>query len=118
MSQLTYLFRSAPHSSSAGREGIDALLAASAYCENISVVFSGDGVYQLLQGQQTDAILSKDYSPMLKLFDLYDIEQVYVCEASLAERGLLQADLVIEAQKLSQSELSAQLHQASKILTF
>ena len=57
----------------------------------------GDGVYQLLLGQQTAEILSKDYSPMLKLFDLYDIEQVYVCETSLlAERGLAQADLVIE----------------------
>ncbi|MEF1256701.1 MULTISPECIES: sulfurtransferase complex subunit TusC [unclassified Vibrio] len=118
MSQLTYLFRSAPHGSSAGREGVDALLAASAYCEDISVIFSGDGVYQLLQGQQTSDILSKDYAPMLKLFDLYDIEQVYVCESSLAERGLLQADLVLDAQKLSQSELAALLHQAGKILTF
>ncbi len=118
MSQLTYLFRSAPHGSSAGREGVDALLAASAYCEDISVIFSGDGVYQLLQGQQTSDILSKDYAPMLKLFDLYDIEQVYVCESSLAERGLLQADLVLDAQKLSQSELAAQIHQAGKILTF
>lgn len=118
MSQLTYLFRSAPHSSSAGREGVDALLAASAYCEDISVIFSGDGVYQLLRGQEVGNILCKDYSPMLKLFDLYDIEQVYVCETSLSERGLLQADLVIEAKKLSLSELSAQLHQASKILSF
>lgn len=118
MSQLTYLFRSAPHSSSSGREGIDALLAASVYCENISVVFMGDGVYQLLQGQQTQQILSKDYAPMLKLFDLYDIEQVYVCENSLRERGLATADLVIEAQPLEQQALSEQLRQAHKVLTF
>lgn len=118
MSQLTYLFRSAPHTSSAGREGIDALLAASAYCEDISVVFSGDGVYQLLHGQQTADILSKDYAPMMKLFDLYDIEQVYVCKASLSERGLAQADLVVEAQMLTPLELSAQLHRAGKVLTF
>lgn len=118
MSQLTYLFRSAPHSSSSGREGVDALLAASVYCEDISVVFMGDGVYQLLQGQQTQQILSKDYAPMLKLFDLYDIEQVYVCEQSLRERGLATADLVIEAQPLDQSALSEQLRQAHKVLTF
>ncbi|QJY37356.1 sulfurtransferase complex subunit TusC [Vibrio europaeus] len=118
MSQLTYLFRSAPHSSSAGREGVDALLAVSAYCEDLSVVFMGDGVYQLLLGQQTAEILSKDYSPMLKLFDLYDIEQVYVCETSLSERGLAQADLVIAAQPLDPLALTAQLHQADKVLTF
>jgi len=118
LSQLTYLFRSAPHSSSTGREGVDALLAASAYCEDISVVFMGDGVYQLLLGQQTTEILSKDYSPMLKLFDLYDIEQVYVCETSLLERGLAQADLVIAAQPLVPLALSAQLQSADKVLTF
>ncbi|WP_196368939.1 DsrE family protein, partial [Vibrio harveyi] len=43
MSQLTYLFRSAPHGNNAGREGVDALLAASAYCEDITVLFVGDG---------------------------------------------------------------------------
>ncbi|OAJ93562.1 sulfurtransferase complex subunit TusC [Vibrio bivalvicida] len=118
MSQLTYLFRSAPHSSASGREGVDALLAASAYCEDISVVFMGDGVYQLLHGQQTADILSKDYSLMLKLFDLYDIEQVYVCEASLSERGLAQADLVLKGQILTPLDLSAQLHRADKVLTF
>ncbi|WP_162063518.1 sulfurtransferase complex subunit TusC [Vibrio taketomensis] len=118
MSQLTYLFRSAPHSSSAGREGVDALLAASAYCEDISVIFTGDGVYQLLQGQQPSEILSKDYAPMLKLFDLYDIEQVYVCQTSLELRGLAQADLVIDAERLDSEALSMQLHQAGKLLSF
>ena len=118
MSQLTYLFRTAPHSNASGREGVDALLAASAYCEDISVIFTGDGVYQLLQGQQTTGILSKDYAPMLKLFDLYDIEQVYVCQASLALRGLAQADLIIAAERLDEQQLSAQLHRAGKVLTF
>ncbi|WP_391088456.1 sulfurtransferase complex subunit TusC [Vibrio sp. NH-UV-68] len=118
MSQLTYLFRTAPHSKASGREGVDALLAASAYCEDISVIFTGDGVYQLLQGQQTTAILSKDYAPMLKLFDLYDIEQVYVCQASLALRGLAQADLIIAAERLDEWQLSEQLHRAGKVLTF
>ncbi|NRF28020.1 sulfurtransferase complex subunit TusC [Vibrio coralliilyticus] len=118
MSQLTYLFRSAPHGSASGREGVDALLAASAYCEDISVLFIGDGVYQLIAGQQTGDILSKDYSPMLKLFDLYDIEQVYVCSDSLAERGLEQADLVIDAESLSVVDMQAQLHRADKVLSF
>lgn len=118
MSQLTYLFRSAPHSLSSGREGVDALLAASAYCEDICVIFMGDGVYQLLHGQQTADILSKDYSPMMKLFDLYDIERVFVCQSSLEERGLAQADLVIDAQSLTYSELSELLHSAGKVLTF
>ncbi|MBY6239001.1 sulfurtransferase complex subunit TusC [Vibrio harveyi] len=118
MSQLTYLFRSAPHGSNAGREGVDALLAASAYCEDITVLFVGDGVYQLLFGQEPNGILSKDYAPMLKLFDLYDIEQVFVCADSLAERGLAQADLVIDAEALNTEQLKVKLQQAGKLLSF
>jgi tRNA 2-thiouridine synthesizing protein C len=118
LSQLTYLFRSAPHGSTAGREGVDALLAASAYCEDITVLFFGDGVYQLLLGQDPSGILSKDYAPMLKLFDLYDIEQVFVCADSLAERGLAQADLVIDAQMLSSEQIKDKLQQAGKLLSF
>ncbi|NVD07641.1 sulfurtransferase complex subunit TusC [Vibrio sp. JPW-9-11-11] len=118
MSQLTYLFRSAPHSQNAGREGVDALLAASAYCEDICVLFVGDGVYQLLLGQDPSAILSKDYAPMLKLFDLYDIEQVFVCGESLQERGLAKADLVIDAQLLTVEQIQAQLQQSAKLLSF
>jgi tRNA 2-thiouridine synthesizing protein C len=118
LSQLTYLFRSAPHGSNAGREGVDALLAASAYCEDITVLFVGDGVYQLLLGQEPNGILSKDYAPMLKLFDLYDIEQVFVCADSLAERGLAQADLVIDAEALNTEQLKVKLQQAGKLLSF
>lgn len=118
MSRLTYLFRSSPHATSSGREGVDALLAASAYCEDISVIFIGDGVYQLLQGQQPGEILSKDYAPMLKLFDLYDIEQVYVCASSLEQRGLAQADLVIDVERLSDQTIQEKLHQAGKLLSF
>ncbi len=118
MSQLTYLFRRSPHTHSSGREGIDALLAASAYCEDITVMFVGDGVYQLVAGQDTSDILSKDYAPMLKLFDLYDVEQVYVCQTSLEQRGLANADLVIAAERVSTDELSRLLQQSNKVLSF
>ncbi|WP_428775739.1 sulfurtransferase complex subunit TusC [Vibrio sp.] len=118
MSHISFVFRRAPHGSSAGREGVDALLAASAYCDQIDVLFIGDGVLQLLAGQQPAAILSKDYAPMLKLFDLYDIDQVFVCKSSLAERGLAQADLVIDAELLEPAQISARLEQAAKLLTF
>ncbi len=118
MSQLTFVFRSAAHSTSTGREGVDALLAASAYCEDISVIFLGDGVGQLVAAQDPALIQSKAYAPMMKLFDLYDIEKVYVCQQSLADRGLGKASLVIEAQPLTLAEVAENLQSASKLLTF
>ncbi|CAM4460399.1 sulfurtransferase complex subunit TusC [Vibrio agarivorans] len=118
MKTLGYLFTQGPHSTSSGREGIDALLAASAYSESIKVMFIGDGVLQLLAGQSTESILSKDYAPMMKLFDLYDIEQVYVCKDSLAERGCSHADLIIDVEHLSADEIRQQITQCHSVLTF
>ncbi|SMS01418.1 Intracellular sulfur oxidation protein DsrF [Vibrio mangrovi] len=97
---------------------MDALLAASAYCEDIAVLFVGDGVLQLLQGQETDNILCKNYAPMLKLLDLYDIDQVFASQDALAERGLAQADLVIPVTLVQNKAITEILHQADKILSF
>ncbi|MBD1557353.1 sulfurtransferase complex subunit TusC [Vibrio sp. S9_S30] len=118
MSQLTFVFRSSPHGHNSGREGVDALLAASAYCEDITVLFIGDGVTQLLALQDTSDILSKDYAPMFKLFDLYDIENVFVCKESLSERGLKNAELVIDVDQLSRKQITSKLKSAGKALTF
>ncbi len=118
MSQLTFVFRHAPHGSASGREGLDALLAASAYCENLHVLFVGDGVLQLLPDQQPSRILSKDYAPMFKLFDLYDIEQVLVCQQSLIERGITEQALITEVQLVEHEDIQRRLQQADKILSF
>jgi tRNA 2-thiouridine synthesizing protein C len=115
---LTYIFSSTPHSTSSGREGLDALLAASAYCEDIRVIFMGDGVYQLLKNQETQRILSKDYAPLFKLMELYDVDSIYICERSMKERGLVSSDFLIHGQFLDSMALSNQLHIADKVLTF
>ncbi len=112
------MFRSAPHATSSGREGVDALLAASAYSDDLCAIFIDDGVTQLISHQDTAGILSKNYAPMFKLFDLYDIEQVYVCGDSLKNMGFEPSQLIIEAEVLSHDEISKHLHSSRKLLSF
>lgn len=116
--KLGFVFTRAPHSSSSGREGLDALLAASAYSEDIAVFFVGEGVAQLVAGQDTKAIHSRDYSPAFKLMALYDVEDISICAESLIEMGLAEAKLLIEAERLSRRTLAEKLHQCDKLLTF
>ncbi|HIF9410048.1 TPA: sulfurtransferase complex subunit TusC [Photobacterium damselae] len=118
MKTLGFIFRSSPHGSSCGREGLDAVLAASAYCEDIQVFFIGDGVLQLVSGQQPQQILSRDYIATFKMFDLYDIEQVYVCEQALKERGLTEADLLIDVTICPRADIMQKAHQVQRLLTF
>lgn len=119
MKRIAFVFKSAPHGTSAGREGLDALLATSALSEDIGVFFVGDGVLQILPGQQPDKILSRDYIATFRVLPLYDIEQCYLCAESARERGLSENSAwVIDVDLLAPDALREKLHQFDVILTF
>lgn len=119
MKRVAFVFKSAPHGSAAGREGLDALLATSALTEDIGVFFIGDGVLQLMPGQQPGLILARDYIATFRVLPLYDIDQCYLCAASVRERGVSPDNAwVLEAQPLEPDALSEMLHQFDVVLTF
>ena len=118
--KLAFLFRTAPHGNAISREGLDALLAATAFCdeEEISVFFIDDGVLNLLDGQNPELLLQKDFIRTFKLLDLYDIEQRFVCADSLDQYNLQIEQLIISAEKIDRTSLINKLSQAEKVFTF
>lgn len=109
MNQIAFIFRQAPYGSASGREGLDAMLATSAYTENLAAFFMDDGVYQLVQHQLSATILAKDHSAMFKLCELYDIENIYVSAESLAKRDLTSDQLLMPVTVLTQDKFYNQL---------
>ncbi|MDG6895206.1 sulfurtransferase complex subunit TusC [Volucribacter amazonae] len=120
MIKVAFVFRSPPYGSSAIREGLDALLATSAFCaeDQIAVFFLDDGVLNLLPNQQSDRILQKDVAASLKLLTLYDIEQCYLCQRSWQALGLSHLSPSLPVIRLKENDLFQTLAQAEKILTF
>ena len=118
--KLAFLFRTAPHGNAISREGLDALLAATAFCdeEDIGVFFIDDGVLNLLDGQNPELLLQKDFIRTFKLLDLYDIEQRFVCATSLDQYYLQTEQLIISAEKIDRTLLINKLSQAEKVFTF
>ena len=118
--KLAFLFRTAPHGNAISREGLDALLAATAFCdeEEIGVFFVDDGVLNLLDGQNPELLLQKDFIRTFKLLDLYDIEQRFVCTDSLDQYNLHTEQLIISAEKIDRTSLINKLSQAEKVFTF
>ena len=106
--KLAFLFRTAPHGNAISREGLDALLAATAFCdeEEIGVFFVDDGVLNLLDGQNPELLLQKDFIRTFKLLDLYDIEQRFVCADSLDQYNLQTEQLIISAEKIDRTWLA------------
>lgn len=118
--KLAFVFKTAPQGVTYSREGLDALLAATAFCDEtqIGVFFLDDGVFNLLHQQQPDLILQKNFIPAFKLLDLYDIENRFVCVQSLDRFGLLETELNLNCEKIDRTLLIEKLRQAEKILTF
>ena len=87
MKRVAFVFTQGPHGSAAGREGLDAVLATSALSEDIGVFFVGDGVLQLLPGQQPEKILARNYIATFGVLPLYDVDNCYLCATAIQERA-------------------------------
>ncbi len=119
--KLGFLFTQPPFGTAISREGLDALLAASAFCEEdeILICFLNDGVFNLINNQNPTLILQKDHIATFKLIDLYDLTECFVCEESLIQRQLQNHNLILQnTKKISSLEMLTKLNQAQKILTF
>lgn len=118
--KIAFLFRTSPHGTSISREGLDAILAATAFCEpnDIGIFFINDGVLNLIDNQQPEIIQQKDFIRTFKLLDLYDVEQHFICTASLQKFKLDNRELILSCEKINRSLLLEKLNQAEKLFTF
>lgn len=118
MSQLLFILQSSPYQNSKGKDGIDAALVASAFGQDVSVLFSGDGVYQLIAGQNAALFGLKSTDKLIRSFDLYDIQKVYVDRTALEIRGLDASLLAIDAELLDAAALKALIQQQDSVMSF
>lgn len=118
---LAILFTQPPFGSTTSREGLDALLAASAFCDEdrLAICFVNDGVYNLCKGADPVQILQKDHLATFKLIELYDLTECFVCQDSVEKRQLHDAEWLFDGLKfVPNTEIFAVLNQAEKVLTF
>lgn len=75
-------------------ESLEVVLIAAAFEQDVSLAFMDDGVYQIVEGQNTDGIGMKNFSKTFHALGDYDINKLYVSKESLEERGLSESDLM------------------------
>ncbi|AIN47408.1 sulfurtransferase complex subunit TusC [Candidatus Palibaumannia cicadellinicola] len=119
MKNIACIFTHGPHGNTTGREGLDALLAISAFCELLGVFFIGDGVLLLLTNQQPEQILMKNFVPLFNILPLYDINRLYLYADSAIERGFdINVDLILDVEWLPADIWNKNLYSYDHIITF
>jgi len=92
--KFMFVNRKVPYGTVYALESLEVVLISAAFDQDVSLAFVDDGVYQLKDGQSTDGIGMKNFSPTYKALGDYDINKLYVEKESLEERGLSVDDLM------------------------
>ena len=69
------------------------MLIGAAFEQDVSLAFIDDGVFQLMDGQDTAGVGMKNFSTTYKALGDYEVRKLYVERESLDERGLTLDDL-------------------------
>lgn len=116
--KLLFVLRHAPYGNSLAKEALDAILASSAYDQTMSILFMDDGVLQLIKNQHAGLIEQKSFSKILDAFELYDINQLFVCAQSLTQRGIKTEKIANNIQTLPIEDIQRLMQQQDHILSF
>ena len=114
-SRITFISRSAPYGSNRANLCLDMALACAVFEQDVNYVFLDDGIYQLLKGQDGAAIQNKTLGNALETLALYSIENVYVDQQSLKERGIDAAELLPNIQLIENGALSSLIKNADLV---
>jgi len=117
--KLLFISRHAPYGSSIAKDALDAVLASSAYDQQLSLLFMDDGVFQLLANQSSDGIGQKSFSAILPVLPLYEINSIYVHYESLLKRQITINELVIDSvQIIDSAAICSLLAEQDQLLSF
>jgi len=119
MSRSTLLlFRRTPYGNSLARAGLDLALANAAFEAPVSVLFTGEGVLQLLHQQDTTLLGDRNYAKTLSSLPLYGVETFYVDQSSLDRHGIDETDLKDECQVLDAAAVRSLIADHDHLVSF
>ena len=110
--------RKPPYGTANAREALDVALTCAIFEMPVSMLFLGDGLYQLLKNQSPELIKQKKHEAMISSLPMYDIDQLYVTENDLQARGLTSDDLTLPVAVLADSDLPELIAKQDRVMTF
>lgn len=110
--------RKPPYGTANAREALDVALTCAIFEMPVSMLFLGDGLYQLLKNQSPELINQKKHEAMISSLPMYDIDQLYVTESDLQARELTANDLVLPVTILQEDALPELIATQDRVMTF
>lgn len=116
--KFMFVNRKAPYGTIYALEGLEVVLISAAFDQDVSMVFMDDGVFELVKGQSTKSIDVKNFSPIYRALEGYDIEKLYVDADSLKARGLTPDHLIVPVEVLTTQDMAALMETQDVVISF
>ena len=116
MKKFLFILNRPPYQGAQTRESLDQLMVVAAFEQPVAVLFVDDAVFQLSSNQTSEAIQSPNIGKILQALPLYDINQLFVEQESLIERGLTVDDLLFPVETIQRDQFSALLNQYHQVI--
>ena len=92
--KFLYINRKAPYGTIYALESLEVVLIGAAFEQDVSLAFLDDGVFQLIDGQDSAGIGMKNFSKTYRALGDFEVRKLYVERESMEERGLSLKDLM------------------------
>ena len=126
--RFAYVNRKAPYGTIYALEVLEVIMISAAFEQAAVIAFIDDGVYQILKGQDTEAVGIKNFSRTYGAIEMEkkDIEEdedldivwrIVVEQESLERRCLSADDFVVDVEVLTAAELGELLNEQDVVLT-
>lgn len=97
---------------------LETVLTAGVFEQDAALILEGDGILQLLPGQDGSVLQQKTLANQLPALELYGITRVYVEYAAAKERGLNLDDFILPAVPLQPGQLKDMIANSRHVLVF
>lgn len=107
-----------PYSTSASIDALEAALAATNIGMEVGYLFRDKAVFQLINGQVSNAINHKSTLKRLSLLPLFDIDSIYVCKKSAETFGITLDHLDFDVELVDLQKIQHTINRSKSVLSF
>lgn len=113
---ISLIARRAPYGGDGARQTSDIVFAAAVFERPLNYIFIGDGVFQLVAGQNPKEISSKTHGAALETLELYGVDEIFVHRDSLHSRGLDESQLACRVNLIEERALKQLIAESTYVI--
>jgi len=118
MNKVAILMRKAPYGSVYTAEGFRSVMGIGVFEMDAVLIFVEDGVYALVKDQNPEKLDMQPLGEGFPMLPEFGVNEFYVHQPSLEERGLSVDDLVMKVQLIDNAGLAELLAEYGAVLSF